>query len=88
MRVTKLISANQATPFAHLAQIQALPLATSGTLFITSVVKTASKHQQRLGFVPGNLAFSVAQTLGSSQIGQRVESILNIYFFEIQITHF
>ena len=32
-------------------------------------------HQQRSGFVPEALAFSMAQTLGSWQIGQRVGSM-------------
>ncbi len=88
MRATKLISANQATSFEHLAQMQALPLATSGTLFITSVVKTASRHQQRSGFVPGNFAFSTAQTLGSWQMGQRVGSMLFMYFFEVYLPRY
>ncbi len=33
-------------------------------------------HQQRSGFVPVALAFSMAQTLGSWQMGQRVGSML------------
>ena len=33
-------------------------------------------HQQRSGFVPDAFAFSMAQTLGSPQIGQRVGSML------------
>ena len=36
----------------HLAHIQALPLAASGTWFITSGVKTASIHQHRSGLLP------------------------------------
>jgi hypothetical protein len=59
-----------------LAQIQAFPLAASGTYSITVGVKTASMHQQRSGFVPDALAFSMAQTLGSPQMGQRVGSML------------
>ena len=35
-------------------------------------------HQQRSGFVPLALAFSMAQTLGSWQIGQRVGSMVFI----------
>jgi hypothetical protein len=33
-------------------------------------------HQQRSGWLPVALAFSMAQTLGSPQMGQRVESML------------
>ena len=55
----------QAVVLAHLAQMQARPLAASGTRSITAGVKTASKHQQRSGLVLVNLAFSIAQTLGS-----------------------
>jgi hypothetical protein len=40
-------------------------------------------HQQRSGFVPVNLAFSASQTLGSWQMGQRVGSMVSIYFFEV-----
>ena len=40
-------------------------------------------HQQRSGFVPGNLAFSAAQTLGAWQIGQRVGSMVSMYFYKI-----
>jgi hypothetical protein len=35
-------------------------------------------HQQRSGLVPETLAFSMAQTFGSWQIGQRVGSIVSI----------
>jgi hypothetical protein len=41
-------------------------------------------HQQRSGFVPVALAFSMAQTLGSWQIGQRVGSMVSIHTFEIE----
>ena len=56
--------------------MQALPLAASGTCPITTGVKTASMHQQRSGLLPVALAFSMAQTLGSPQMGQRVGSML------------
>jgi hypothetical protein len=49
----------------HLKQIQALPLASSGTDFITSGVKATSMHQHLAGAVPVALAISMAQTLGS-----------------------
>jgi hypothetical protein len=39
-------------------------------------VKTASMHQQRSGLLPVSLAFSMAQTLSSPQMGQRVGSML------------
>jgi len=42
-------------------------------------------HQQRSGLLPVALAFSAAQTLGSWQIGQRVESMVSIYAFEIYV---
>jgi len=58
--------------------MQALPLAASGTLSITAGLKTVSMHQQRSGFVPDTFAFSMAQTLGSWQIRQRVGSMVSI----------
>ena len=60
--------------------MQAFPLAASGTWSITAGVNTASMHQQRSGLVPVALAFSMAQILGSWQIGQRVGSIVLISF--------
>jgi len=45
-------------------------------------------HQQRSGFVPGNFAFSAAQALGSWQMGQRVGSMLFMYFFEVYLPRF
>ena len=58
--------------------MQALPCACSGTRSITAGVKTASTHQQRSGLVPVALAFSMAQTFGSCQIGQRGGSMVSI----------
>ena len=69
---------DQAVAPAHLAHTQAFPLDASGTRSITAGVKTASKHQQRSGLVSVNLAFSMAQTFGSWQIGQRVGSMVFI----------
>jgi hypothetical protein len=40
-------------------------------------------HQQRSGFVPDSFAFSMAQTLGSPQMGQRVGSMGSINIFEL-----
>jgi hypothetical protein len=74
-RRSNQISTNQATSPAHFGHIHALPLAESGTCSITEDVKAASMHQQHSGLLPVALAFSMAQTLGSPQMGQRVGSI-------------
>lgn len=55
----------------HFAQTQARPLAFSGIRVSRSAEKTASKHQQRSGVLPVVRATSMAQALGSWQIGQR-----------------
>jgi hypothetical protein len=61
-----------------LAQMQALPLAESGTCSITADENTASTHQHRSAILPVTLAISIAQTLGLWQIGQRVGSTFSI----------
>jgi hypothetical protein len=63
---------------AHLAQMQALPFAELGTCSIKTGENTASIHQQYSGILPVTLAVSIAQTLGSWQIGQRVGSTFSI----------
>jgi hypothetical protein len=72
------ISRIYAPAAAHLAQMQALPLAESGTCSITAGENTASVHQHRSGVLSVALANSIAQTLGLWQIGQRVGSTFSI----------
>ena len=72
------ISRDHAAAAAHWAQMQALPLAESGTCSITAGENTASMHQHRSGVLPVTLAISIAHTLGSWQIGQRVGSTFSI----------
>ncbi len=79
------ISRDQAAAPAHLAQMQALPLAESGTCSIKTGENTASMHQQRSGVLPVTLAISIAQTLGSWQIGQRVGSTFSIRNTKVDI---
>jgi hypothetical protein len=50
--------------------MQARPFASSGTSAMMSAEKSASKHQQRSGWLPVERAISIAQKLGSWQIGQ------------------
>ena len=50
--------------------MQARPFASSGTSAMMSAEKSASKHQQRSGGLPVERAISIAQKLGSWQIGQ------------------
>jgi hypothetical protein len=81
------ISRIHAPAAAHLAQMQALPLAESGTCSIRAGENTASMHQQRSGVLPVTLAISIAQTLGSWQIGQRVGSTFSIGKTKARIVH-
>ena len=53
------------TLLAHLAQMQALPLALSGNWASTSGVNTESMHQQRSGLLPAARVISMAQALGA-----------------------
>lgn len=81
------ISRDHAAAAAHLAQMQALPFAESGTCSITAGENTASMHQQRSGVLPVALAISIAQTLGSWQIGQRVGSTFSIGNTKVDIVN-
>jgi hypothetical protein len=44
-------------------------------------------HQHLSGLLPAALAFSMAQTLGSLQMGQRVGSMVFIYIFVMYVNH-
>jgi hypothetical protein len=63
----------------HFWQTQARPLDSSGTNAKTSEENTASKHQQCSALLPVKRAISMAQALGSLQMGQSVGSTLNMY---------